>query len=92
MSKLGQSHSYRDEKLNNEEEAKCRDIVNALYQEMDTTFSEYRIPPEFFGPLQIVHYDGIGGKLTESVDDAEFIIRIGEKMKTNKFVLRLLTN
>ena len=41
-----------------------------------TTFSEYRIPPAFFGPLQFVDYEGIGGNYVESVEDAQFDVKI----------------
>ncbi len=44
---------YREEekKLQPEEETACRDIVNKLYLQMETTFADYKIPPPFFGPL-----------------------------------------
>ena len=44
-----------------------------------TTFSEYRIPPYFFGPFQFVDYVGIGGNFITSVDDEEFIIKTENK-------------
>ena len=44
---------------------------------MRSTFSEYRIPKDFFGPLQVVDYDGIPG--TDNVDDAEFKIECKER-------------
>ena len=65
---------YRDEKLDDTEGQKCRDIVNELHNQMMIDFSDYRVPPSFFGPLQIVDYGGIGGNFIENVDDAEFII------------------
>lgn len=39
------------------------------------SFSDYRIPPSFFGPLQYVSYQDIGYAFKQSVDEAEFIIR-----------------
>lgn len=66
-----------EEKLEAEEEQKCRDIVNSLHEEMMKTFSEYRIPPTFFGPLQFVDYEGIGGNYIESVEDVEFVLPVG---------------
>ena len=41
---------------------------------MRSTFSEYRIPPDFFGPLQAVDYDGISGNQTANLEDTEFKI------------------
>jgi hypothetical protein len=38
-------------------------------------FDTYRIPPAFFGPLQLVDYDGIGGSFVENVDDVEFNVK-----------------
>lgn len=43
--------SEEEKKLSGEQETACRDIVNELYHEMESTFSEYKIPPPFFGPL-----------------------------------------
>lgn len=71
----------RRNKLDDSEEQQCRDLVNSLFEEMMTTFNEYRIPPAFFGPLQFVDYDGIGGNFVENVDDAEFIVHAEPESK-----------
>lgn len=69
---------FRQEKLIAEEEAACRDLVNELCNEMMTTFNEYRIPPAFFGPFQIVNYEGIGSaNFADNTEDAEYIINVG---------------
>jgi hypothetical protein len=46
---------------------------------MMTTFNEYRIPPAFFGPFQIVNYEGIGSSsnFADNNEDAEYIINVG---------------
>jgi hypothetical protein len=51
-----------------------------LYNELEKTFAEYKIPPPFFGPLQVVSYEGIGGDIAENQEDAEFIINISDDM------------
>jgi hypothetical protein len=53
--------------------------VNELYNELMTTFSEYRVPPSFFGPLQVVNYDGLAGTYEDNADDAEFNINLNGK-------------
>jgi len=53
--------------------------VNELHNELMTTFSEYRVPPSFFGPLQVVNYDGLGGTYEDNADDAEFNINLNGK-------------
>jgi hypothetical protein len=63
--------------LTEAEEMKCKELLNTLNEEMRSTFSEYRIPKDFFGPLQVVDYDGITG--TDNVDDAEFKIECKQK-------------
>jgi hypothetical protein len=70
--------SEEEKKLSGEQETACRDIVNELYHEMESTFSEYKIPPPFFGPLQVVSYEGIGGDINENQEDAEFKINISD--------------
>lgn len=67
--------TYRENKLTVEEEQKSKDLVNELFNEMMDTFNEYRITPSFFGPLQVVDYDGIGGNFVENLDDAEFQVK-----------------
>jgi hypothetical protein len=54
---------------------KCKELLNSLNEDMRTKFSDYRIPQDFFGPLQMVDYDGISG-LERVVDDAEFKIEV----------------
>ena len=71
-----------EEKLSAREEEKCVEIVNELHTQMMETFGEYRIPPTFFGPLQYVDYEGIGGSnYVENVDDAEFEVRLANPAK-----------
>ena len=42
--------AYREEKLEEFEEQKCRDLVKELYDELMKDFFEYIIPSKFFGP------------------------------------------
>ena len=70
--------SEEEKKLTGEQETACRDIVNELYGELETNFAEYKIPPPFFGPLQVVSYEGIGGDIPENQEDAEFLINISD--------------
>jgi hypothetical protein len=55
----------------------CKQQVNSLFEEVRTTFANYRIPPAFFGPFKMVSYEGIGGSEMDNPDDAEFIKEIG---------------
>lgn len=55
---------------------------------MNTTFSEYRIPKDFFGPLQVVDYDGIAG--TINVDDVEFRIQCAPDRRGKKVDMKKL--
>ncbi len=51
--------------------------MNELFNEMMTTFNEYRIPPAFFGPFQIVNYEGLGGStFADNTEDAELRINL----------------
>jgi DNA-directed RNA polymerase subunit L len=76
---LLKTYSEEEKKLDPEQETACRDIVNELYHEMETTFAEYKIPPPFFGPLQVVSYEGIGGDIGDNQDDAEFIANVSDE-------------
>jgi hypothetical protein len=43
------NHSLRKEQLVAEEEAACSQIVKELYSDITEKFSNYLIPPAFFG-------------------------------------------
>jgi hypothetical protein len=52
-----------------------------LFEEVKTTFANYRIPPAFFGPFKLVSYEGIGGSVMDNPDDAEFILNVGKEFR-----------
>lgn len=49
---------------------------------MTEKFSNYLIPPAFFGCFQYVTYEGLGGSYTEvAADDVDIVINVGEESK-----------